>query len=98
MRFFQALFALFFAFSMFTACQQEKKEPIDELEEFVIQVEHSVEDGEIKQWSEVEQEFYQQWEGVKSSTEDAGEELESEMNQLKSRFESAKSNWKNSKE
>lgn len=93
MRFTQAIFALFFALFLFTACQEEQSEPIDELEEFVIQVEHSVKDGEVKQWGELEQEFHQQWDEVKESTDEAGDEFQAEMDQLKSRFEKAKESW-----
>jgi hypothetical protein len=93
MKFIQVFATLFLALFLLTACQEEKSKPTDELEEFVIQVEHSIEDGKVKQWGEVEQEFYQQWEEIKSSTNEAGDEMQSEMDQLKERFEKAKQNW-----
>lgn len=93
MRLYPTLLTLLMALFAFTACQQEKDKPTEELEEFVLQVEESVEDGEIKQWSEFETEFHQRLESIEESTEDMSDEVEQQVKDLEARYEEAKANW-----
>jgi hypothetical protein len=93
MRLYHLFFSALIAFSLLTACQEEKDKPTEELKEFVTQVEHSIEDGEIKDWTEFEREFYTKWDELEASTKDMSDEVKAEMNQLKGRFEAAKNKW-----
>lgn len=76
-----------------SSCSPKEEPAIEEFEEFIVQVEHSIEDREIKDWSEVEQEFYQRWDMVEDSAEGLSDEANDELSVLKRRYDSLKNEW-----
>lgn len=76
-----------------SSCSPKEEPAVEEFEEFIVQVEHSVKDKEIKDWSEVEQEFYQRWDKVEDSAEDLSGEANEELEMLKRRYDSIKNEW-----
>lgn len=88
------LFAAFFAL---TACSESEpeNEKVDELEEWVIQVEKSIEDGEVKDWNEFEQEFHQRMDAIEDGTDDLSEKIEDRIDNLETRWEKAKDKMSN---
>lgn len=76
-----------------SSCSPKEEPAVEEFEEFIVQVEHSVKDKEIKNWSEVEQEFYQRWDKVENSAEELSDEANQELDMLKARYDSLKNEW-----
>lgn len=88
---FFVLLPLLSAFFLFVGCESEpENEKVDELEEFVIQVEESVKDGEIKDWNEFEQEYHQRLDAIEEGADKLSENVEKRVDNLENRWEKAK--------
>lgn len=81
-----------------TSCSPKEEPAVEEFEEFIVQVEHSIKDKEIKNWSEVEQEFYQRWDKVENSADDLSDEANQELDKLRIRYDALKSEWQDDSE
>lgn len=81
-----------------TSCSPKEEPAVEEFEEFIVQVEHSIKDKEIKNWSEVEQEFYQRWDIVENSADDLSDEANQELDKLRIRYDALKSEWQDDSE
>jgi len=98
MKFNPSILLTVLTFFLLSACTDQNEEPknekVDELEEFMIQVEKSVEDGEIKDWNESEQEFHQRMDQLKDNTEELSQDVKQRIDQLESRFQKVKQDVK----
>lgn len=76
-----------------SSCSPKETPEVKEFEKFMVQVEHSVKDKEMKDWSTVEQEFDQRWNKVEDMKNELGDETAQELDKLKGRYETLKDEW-----
>lgn len=73
---------------------QNLKREMEEFRSFVSNVESNVDNQAVESWNKVESTYQQQSQAIEQDLDQAGETMQAEYQELKSRFEAAREGWK----